>query len=119
MSSGESGCRTRFVTIQQLTETAPDGFPIETWTALGSKTWMELTAMSGAERFGANQLSAKVDAHWIMPYQPNMDPELVDVPKKRRLLVFGRVHDIVSAQPHGESWHESIELWTLATSKVS
>lgn len=72
---------------------------------------MERIDIQGSERFTANQVSARAEVHWVMPYQQTMDPELVDVPKHRRLLYEGRTHDIEGAKPLG--YHDRIELWTL------
>lgn len=45
-----------------------------------------------------------------------MDPDLVDVPKKRRLSYQGRIYDITSASVEGRK--EAIRLTTLASSKA-
>jgi hypothetical protein len=51
-----------------------------------------------------------------MYYRADMDPDLVDVPKARRLVFGGRVHDIAAAQHLGR--REGIELSTKATTQV-
>ncbi len=108
-----AGLRNREVTIQELTESkGPSGFPVESWTTLivvrASKQ-----DETGDERFKANQLSSPFDTTWQISYLSSMDPELLNTPKKRRLLYAGRVYDIVSASPVGEI-HRGIELRTLA-----
>lgn len=108
-----AGLRNRQVTIQQLTESqGASGFPVESWiplvTVMASKDDQE-----GQERFAANQLSSPFDTTWQLPYLASLDPELLNVPKKRRLVYQGRVHDIVSASPIGEL-HRGIEVRTLA-----
>ena len=109
---GAAGARNRLVTVQQLTESiGASGRPVETWTSL-AKVWMERMDMTGAERFRADQLSARYDTRWRMPYRSDMDPETVNVPKKRRLLYQGRIYDIVTAMPIG--LHDTVELLTIS-----
>jgi len=108
-----AGLRNRLVTIQQLVESkGPSGFPVESWISL---TIVDASKNDdvGQERFNANQLSSPFDTTWQIPYLASMDPELLNVPKKRRLVYRGRVYDIVSADPVGEI-HRGIELKTLA-----
>lgn len=106
----DPGERDRLVTIQQAA-TADAGFPTETWTALVD-AWMGKQQISGRERFAAAQVSAPFDTRWEMAYRADMDPELVDVPKARRLVYQGRVHDIVSADLIGR--RDGVELLTLS-----
>jgi hypothetical protein len=70
--------------------------------------------MKAHERFTADQNKGAADTQWEMGYRPDMDPELVDVVKKRRLLYQGRVYDITSADLIGR--FEGIELVTLSGS---
>lgn len=101
------------VTIQELTEsTGDEGFPVDTWAPLASRIWMSREAQTGMERFAAAQLSASTTTRWQMPYRADMDPDLVDVQKKRRLLYQNRAYGIVSASPIGRN--DGIELVTLA-----
>lgn len=120
-----AGKRTHYVTIQsQPTADAVDesGAPVENFTDMLPKVWMAKKVVSEGERFAenyaANQLSARVFTEWNMPYQANMDPDQLDVPKLRRLVWQGRVYDITSA--HLDPSHEgkAIRLVTLASSKV-
>jgi hypothetical protein len=46
-----------------------------------------------------------------------MDPDLVDVPKLRRVLFHGRIHDIVAANQIG--MREGVELLTLASGRTA
>lgn len=109
----EPGERDRAVTIQQLTEsTATSGFPKEGWTTLATPIWMRKMDRKGDERFRADQNAAAYETQWEMGYRSDMDPELVDVAKKRRLLYQGRVHDIVMGSVIGR--REGIELLTIA-----
>jgi len=108
-----AGLRNRLVTIQQLTESkGPSGFPVESWVAL-TTVYASKNDETGQERFTTSQLSSPFDTTWQVPYLSTLDPELLNVPKKRRLIYQGRVHDIVSASPVGDL-HRGIELRTLA-----
>jgi SPP1 family predicted phage head-tail adaptor len=107
-----SGQRTRAVTIQQLTEsTGESGFPIETWTTLAVE-YMARLDLRANEQFAVNQTSAFAETQWHMPYREDMDPDLVDVAKTRRLVYEGRTYDILTAS--ALDWRKGIELTTLA-----
>jgi head-tail adaptor len=108
----DPGERDRYVTIQQVTrgkDTA--GMPKETWTPLVN-AWMSKQDVGGRERFADHQTSSPYDTRWEMGYRTDMDPELLKVPKLRRLVYQGREHDIVAASMIGR--REGIELLTLA-----
>jgi SPP1 family predicted phage head-tail adaptor len=108
-----AGLRNRQVTIQQLMESkGPSGFPVEKWTSLVT-VMASKDDQEGQERFNANQLSSPFDTTWQIPYIAGIDPELLNVPKKRRLVYQNRVYDIVSASPIGEL-HRGIKVRTLA-----
>src|SRR5678816_2145210 len=109
-----AGRRTRLVSIQKLTQgKGASGFPVESWT---TETPISVLASKddagGRERFVANQLSSPFDTIWQIPYLADMDPELVNVPKTRRLVYQSRVYDIVSAEMIG--LRRAIQLETLA-----
>jgi head-tail adaptor len=96
-----SGVRDRWVTVQALTESVgASRRPVESWHTL-FQAWASKTDLTGRERFVADQVSAPYDTTWGLPYAASIDPDLVDVRKTRRLVVAGRVHDIVSAQEVG------------------
>ncbi len=114
LSDAASGVRDRLVTIQTLTESkGASNYPVESWDDLAD-VWMHKEDLSARERFSftANQASAPYDTRWTMPWMDAMDPELVNVPKLRRLVVKGRVHDIVGAMEIGRK--VGIQLQTLA-----
>jgi SPP1 family predicted phage head-tail adaptor len=114
----DPGERDRPVTIQQRASSAAGtGFPVETWTTLISSTWMRKIDLKGQERMQAGQLAARFDTMFEMAYRVDMDPELVDVTTKRRLVYQGRVYDIVAASQIGR--REGVELSTLAGGPVS
>lgn len=109
----DAGARDRRVTIQQLVETkGTSGFPVEDWIPLIDMD-ASRAEVSGFERFvAAAQLSAPYETRWGIDYRPDMDPDLVDVPKKRRVVYQGRVHDIVAAELVGREM--GVELLTLS-----
>lgn len=113
-----AGRRDWFVTIQQRSATdtpdASSGEPTETWTTLVSNMPAAREDAKGTENFVANQMSAAYDTRWEINYRADMDKSLVDVPKLRRLVYQGRVHDIVDSSEIGR--RRGIELWTLAAS---
>lgn len=108
----DAGERDRQVTLQQLTESLDASrFPVETWTTLAA-VFARKVDLTGRERFVADQLSAPYDTTWNITYRTDMDPEVIDVSKQRRLVYQGRSYDIVNAQMVGR--YESIDLLTLA-----
>jgi head-tail adaptor len=114
----EPGKRDRAVTIQQLAESqGGSGFPKPTWSTLASPVWMEKRPVGGQERFDADQTTARYDTRWILGWRTDMDPDTVDVPKKRRLSYGGRFHDIVVASEIGR--RDGIELLTLTSAKTA
>lgn len=112
----DAGERDKRVLIQQATDTVGSSmFPVETWTTLADPVWMRKLDLRGDERFKASQLSAPAETQWEMGYRADMDPDLLNVPKTRRLVYQGRTYDITEASMIGRK--EGIELLTLA--KVS
>lgn len=107
------GGLTKPVTIQQLAESVgPSQFPVETWTTLYATAWMGREDVRGAERMADGQLSAQAMTRWTMRYVADMDPDLVNVSKVRRLLYGGRVYDIVRGEHIGRK--DGIALTTIA-----
>lgn len=112
-----SGQRDRSITIQQAADSeGTSGVPIEDWTTLVSGMPASKIDAMGRERFVSNQESARFDTTFVINYRPDMDPDLVDVPKSRRIIYSGRVFDIVSATQIGR--REGIEIQTLASSRL-
>jgi head-tail adaptor len=115
----DTGQRDKLVTIQQLTEgRGTSGFPTDTWTTLAAGVFMAREDVGGdvasrRERFVANQEMAVSDTRWTMLFRADMDPELLDIPKVRRLLYRGRTYNITAARPIGQ--RDSIELLTQAS----
>ena len=112
MAGLNAGALDREVTIQQQAE-AGSGYPTETWSTLQAGVWMSKIDMRGRELFRTAQLSASYDTRWDLHWRDDMDPDLLDVPKTRRLLYRGRVYDIVQAVELGRQ--EGIALFTLAS----
>lgn len=107
----EPGERTRVVRIDALSESqGASGFPIESWTLL-TTLYAGRFEDRGTERFRTDQTSATTLTRWEVGYRSDLDPELVDVPKTRRLVHQGRVFDIVAASVIGQ--REGVELITM------
>jgi SPP1 family predicted phage head-tail adaptor len=108
----EAGERDRRITIQKYTEVTvgDSGFPAEPWTTLAT-VFARKEDISGRERYIEGQLSAPAMTRWEVHYRADIDPDLVDVPKVRRVLYHGRIHDIVSASTIDRK--EGIEFITL------
>jgi SPP1 family predicted phage head-tail adaptor len=108
----DPGERDRSVTIQTRTAGQDGaGFPVETWATLATCA-MRIAPLSGRERFQQAQTSAAADTEWEMGYRADMDPELVDVTRERRLLYQGRDYDIMRADLIGR--RAGVLLTTLA-----
>jgi SPP1 family predicted phage head-tail adaptor len=108
----DPGERNKLVLVEQMTEsTGPSGFPIETWTPL-TTLWAGKYDERAGEEFKAGQLSASQIIRWELPYRPDLDPDLVDVPKLRRLRYQGRQYDIQQASQIGRQ--DGVEVTTLA-----
>ena len=110
----EPGQRDRTVTILTVAASAP-GFPTDTTDTLCT-VQMARKYLGAAERAQAFGIEAGYDARWVMAYRRDMDPDEVDVPKVRRLLVGTRHHDIVAAEVLGR--RDGIVLTTRVSSRV-
>ena len=114
--SATTGARDKILTIQERPAALskdPSGTPIDgPWTTHLGCVFAERMDLDGRERFTAQQLTSPYDTRWRIPYVASMDPELLNVPKLRRILYHGRVLDIVHAKALGRQ--EGIELLTLA-----
>lgn len=107
-----AGERDRLVTIQAVTQgTGTSRFPTETPSDLFT-AWASMTPLTGRERFTGAQISAPFDTQWQLPYREDVDPDLVNVAKSRRLVYRQRVYDIVAAMVVGR--RDAIELVTLS-----
>lgn len=101
-----AGARDRVITIEQRpvedTADADSGEPVDgPWTTLVANMSAAREEYRGYERQRSDQTVARYDVKWDINYRADMDPELIDVPKLRRLVVEGRRYDIVSAEQVG------------------
>ena len=110
----DPGALDQRVTIQYRVDgVSESGFPVEDWTTTASRTvFMARVPLSGMERVAAQQVSAKYDTRFVMHYREDMDPDLVDVAKDRRLVFQGRVFNITGAQQLGAK--AAVELTAVA-----
>jgi head-tail adaptor len=109
------GQRNKWVTLEQnLTADAggTSSFPVEAWTTLATDVAAAKADVGGREYFAAHQLSTPFDTRWNIAYRADMDPELVDVTKRRRIVYLNRHYDIVYAAQLG--LRDSIDLLTLS-----
>jgi hypothetical protein len=74
--------------------------------------WAYKEEVSGQERFAAAQLSAPYSTKWEVDYRPEIDPDLIEVPKAFVLTAEGRRFDIVAAEVIGRK--AGVILSTLA-----
>jgi SPP1 family predicted phage head-tail adaptor len=104
------------VTVQAGTEGVDgSGAPETTWADLGTvragrRHW------TSNETFRGEQLSAAMFTVWTMRYWSEMDPDLVDIQKSRRLVYQGRIYDIVEVAPMDP--RVGLEVRTLASSRL-
>lgn len=111
-----AGSRTEWVTVERFTEqTTPSKIPGGTWAEY-ARVPMSRRTQAADERITASIPSAYLSTVWTTRYRPDLDPDLVDVPKYRRLVLDGRRYDIKAADLIGR--RRGIELLTLAASKV-
>jgi len=95
-------------------EGAPVDVPLDgKWTTLEARMPAFKDDSAGRERARETQVSAAFDTRWEINYRADMDPDLIDVPKLRRLVFHDRVHDIVAANHLGR--RRGIELFTIAS----
>jgi head-tail adaptor len=114
------GTMVHHVTIQRLTDGVDNsGAPQETWATLTTAWMARRQTRSGRvdEQFTADQLSSGSITEWTMRYLASMDPDIVDVPKSRRLLYLGRAYDILTAENMDRK--VGIVIRTLSHSKVA
>ncbi len=113
------GSYDKAVTIQYRTAGESEtNFPIEDWAVARSRVVMMARLQRarqdfrGIERLIPGAVQSSAEMQWEMGYCDDMDPDLVDVTKDRRLVYQGRVLDIVAAEHIGRK--SAIELTTVA-----
>lgn len=114
----QAGTRDKLVTIQALTEDVDGaGVPIEGWVDLFPREWMAkrdaVLRDRSAEEFDAAQWAAHRWVEWDCAFRSDMDADVIDLAKYRRLVYRARTYNIVQAAvlPH-EDGH-GIRLVTL------
>ena len=117
----DRGKADRWITIQQRStadQADSSGTPNEVgeWTTL-TGSYAEKIVIGGRERFTAEQRSAPYDTRWRIGYRSDMDPELHDIAKIRRLTYQSRIYDIVDAQLIGR--REGVDVMTLAGGTIA
>ncbi len=111
-----AGLRDRWVRLEILgaDDGGGSGMPSDTF-ALLAEVWAAREDLAGRERTAINVKEATFDTRWQVPYRPEIDPEQVDVPKRVRIVHYGRAYDVAFASRVGDTL---IELLTLAGSRV-
>jgi SPP1 family predicted phage head-tail adaptor len=108
----DAGERDRLITVQQVTDGIGDsGFPKETWGTL-AQVYARKVDIGGRERFAAGIQTQPYDTRWETAYRSDLDPDEIEVGKKRRIVYKGRVYDITHAAEIGR--RDGIEFFTLA-----
>lgn len=111
----EAGLRNRYVTIERLVESAGESsYPVDDWEVLTTvfASREETRQEVSNERFAGNLLTAPFETYWEMSYRDDMDPEVFDIPKVRRLVYMGRTYDITHAEMIG--FRTGVRVLTLA-----
>jgi len=90
------------------------GFPSDEFVLL-EEVWAAKEDLAGRERVALTLKEATFDTRWQVPYLAEIDPEQVDVPKRVRVVYYGRVYDVAFASRVGDTL---IELLTLAGARV-
>lgn len=107
-----SGMRDVPVTVQRrrsVGHTEPSGFPVSEWVPMAD-VFMAREDLAGKEEDRPGQRFTYGSTRWEMPYRPDMDPDIVNVPAERRLVYHGVVFDIEAATAVGRQ--RTIALFT-------
>lgn len=121
-----AGTRDKLVTIQgrPAADTVDgSGVPIDPFSDLPPKVWMSKEDVTAQQRYAetsaANQLGARLYTQWQMPYRSDMDPDVTDVQKLRRLVYRSHTYDIIHAAVLQRPDGRGIQLFTLASSRTA
>ena len=96
--SAHAGKRDKLITIKRLVEGLSDSnYPTERF-GQPSQAWASREYVTLDEQFRNNQTKASAMERWEIPYSADMDPDLVDVPKKRQIVFKDRVRNIIAAE---------------------
>jgi head-tail adaptor len=106
------------ITFEALTEVeGPSGNPVWDWVPLYA-VFAEHVNINAAERFSGDQVVAREYTRWVFAFDARMDPDVIDVPKTRRLTYGVRAYDIQTARRAGTQG-ALIEVTTLVTSSTA
>lgn len=112
--SADAGRRKHYLLIEQLVEgQAGSNFPTENWIKL-QNAWAARDYVTLDEVTKADQLSASTVTEWDIPYSTFMDPDRIEVAKKRRVVYHGRTYDILSGRLSDDTSGRSVVLQSLA-----
>jgi len=112
-SSEAAGRRDHAAAIEQAVDTTPpSNFPTQQWTTLIDPYWCDRADVGGDEAMRADQTVAPIRTLWTGPYRPDIDPDLIEVSKVRRIRYQGRTYDIQTAAVLGV--RTSIQFTTTA-----
>jgi hypothetical protein len=113
-SLSHAGERDFNISIEKLRDDLPaSNFPVETWRQL-FQTWAKREFVSMDEDTKLDQLSAHTVQMWSMPYCSDLDPDVHDVPKTRRIVHMDRIYDITKAEVMPRCDGREIVLTTLS-----
>lgn len=103
------------ITIEQLNTPEgvdPDQYPLEEWTPLRTVYAQRLNPRAGEETFeaGGAQVMAIASTVFRIRYRADMDPDRIDIPKRRRLVFDGSTLNIIDAR--AVDWKTTVELVT-------
>lgn len=109
----------RRVTFQSLTS-------VKGTTGFGTEVWVNFVTVAaskkdlrGEERLQAAQLSSPFDTMWQTWYRKDLDPDVLDVTRVRRIIYQGRIYDITRAMPiEIFNMRQGLEFETLAGGRL-
>lgn len=109
----------RRVTFQSLTS-------VKGTTGFGTEVWVDFVTVAaakkdlrGEERLQAAQLSSPFDTMWQTWYRKDLDPDVLDVTRVRRIIYQGRIYDITRAMPiEIFNMRQGLEFETLAGGRL-
>lgn len=109
-----AGKRDLWITIERLVEVNPGSdFPAEDWKQPFG-VWAARDYVSFDERPAGSQELASAVIRWEVAYTPLLDPDLVEVPNKRRIKYKDRIYNIRAAEMRPRSEGQAIVLTTEA-----
>src|SRR5262245_49871866 len=112
-----AGSRDTWVTIQAADDgDSGSGFPTQVWVDL-ARIAMAREDLEAVEIDRHSAPIALATIRWVMPWRNDMDPDHVDVPTMRRLVLYERVYDIIAAVPFGPR-RTFLELVTVSSTKT-